>query len=127
MKILDVIYFNLYSYNIKFLNENEPHAKTGFILSLCESFIIISFLSFTLARFFDIYFYKTKWYGVIIFILLIIFNYLFYQRSGRSRKIVKLKPVIINRTISTIITISFCIFSFLIFGLSATWLRNFFH
>ena len=54
MKIFDVIYFNLFSYNIKILKEGDTHARTGFMLSMCEAFIINSMLAFALAKFWRI-------------------------------------------------------------------------
>ena len=90
MKIIDVLYYNYYLFYKKVVKESEPHATTNFVLSFSESLIINCILDFISIKRYCRGF--GTWPMFLVTILIIGINYLIFQKSGRSRRIVKEKP-----------------------------------
>ena len=113
MKILDVLYYYYYRYSVKILRESEPHATTGFMLSVSEAFLINGIINFITSTFFCYSFISFKSFPIAILVIILFLNYLFYQKTGRSRRIIKEKPVLWNsHRLSIIVTILFWAITF---------------
>lgn len=92
MKLLDVLYYHYYLYSVKILWEDEPYATTNWMLSFSEALLVNGLFDIILAKFFCIR--MGKWYMILIFLIILISNYFYYNRSGRSRKVVIEKPLL---------------------------------
>lgn len=105
---MNVLYYYCYLFYTKVIPDDEPYATTVFVLSFLESFLMFSVISLTLAHFQCIS--LSKWFGVSLMIILSVVNYLVFNRSGLSRRIVNEKPTFFNSH-----QISMVIFGFLFF------------
>jgi len=114
---MEVLYYYYYLFYSKILKDNEPHLLTILAFSASEGFAINGLL--------DIFFIKTycfpigKWAMIFIVLLFVLFNYIVFFKSGRSQKIVKLKPKIFgNHRLSILLTFVFFIvtISFIFWG-----------
>lgn len=114
---MNLLYYYYFLFYTKVLPDNEPHATTVFTLSLSESFIVNGVLDILLAYLFC--FSLNKWSMIIISLLIMGINYLLYSRSGKAKKIIKLKPKVFNSNkLSIVIVILFFVItaSFLFWG-----------
>lgn len=114
---MEVFYYYYYLFYSKILKDSEPHLLTILALSASEAFATIGLL--------DILFIKTycfpvgKWAMIFIVLLFVLFNYIVFFKSGRSQKIVKLKPKFFNNhRLSILLTFMFFIItiSFIYWG-----------
>lgn len=114
MKVLDVIYYNLYIFA-----HNSPRPRemtaTGTLL-LCFVFIILG-LYYSTCKLFDVKLNLFMSYLplLVILIIFILLNYR-YIKKDRYKYIILEKPIIRSERFSKIITITFVIFSMMVFG-----------
>lgn len=114
MKIFDTLYYHYYLFYSKITKDNEPYATTIFSLSASESFLVNGIIDFIAVKLFC---YRIdKLWMLLIFLIILITNYLVYNRSGRARKIVGKRPLLMN---NYRISVGFTI---LFFVLTASWL-----
>ena len=90
MNPYDTLFYYCYWYTVKVKKDDEPFAFTNFFLSACLAIWILGITNL---------FYAKKYCEAvdgplmaIIFIIILVLNYLYFNRSGRSRKIVERKP-----------------------------------
>ena len=115
---MDVLYYYIYLFNVKFLPYTFPDLNTVWILGSLFALIVNSSLNMGLAYFFG---YTLGRFQILsITILLVIFFHFKYDRSGRGKRIVKKeKPKFLGSNIASIIltilffliSISFFLFS----------------
>jgi len=114
---MDVIFYYYYLFYTKIIKDDEPFATTCWALSASEGFFSAVMLHIFFTRFFC--FQTSKWMMVIPTCLFLLINYLYFNKSGRSRKIVKEKPMFFSsHKLSVALTLLFFIatFSTLIWG-----------
>ena len=115
---MNVLYYYIYLFNVKFLPYTFPDLNTVWILGSLFALIVNSSLNMGLAYFFG---YTLGRFQILsITILLVIFFHFKYDRSGRGKRIVKKeKPKFLGSNIASIIltilffliSISFFLFS----------------
>ena len=115
---MNVLYYYIYLFNVKFLPYTFPDLNTVWILGSLFALIVNSSLNMGLAYFFG---YTLGRFQILsIIILLVIFFHFKYDRSGRGKRIVKKeKPKFLGSNIASIIltilffliSISFFLFS----------------
>ena len=112
MKFFDVLYYNYYLFQTKIISRRgtQPHIMTILTLSGTEFVLAFGIINFISVK--NNCKGLESWTGYLIIAPIIFFNYLLFKKSGRSRKIIPKKPVLINKTISIIITALFFIISF---------------
>ena len=111
--MMNVLYYYIYLFNVKFLPYTFPDLNTVWILGSLFALIVNSSLNIGLAYFFG---YTLGRFQVLsITILLVIFFHFKYDRSGRGIRIVKKeKPKFLGSNIASIIlTILFFLISML--------------
>lgn len=91
-KIMDVIYFYSFLFYTKIIKDDEPHATTVWVLGFAEGFFASVILDIFSIRFCCIA--LSKWIMMSIGAIFVFANYLYFHRSGRSKKIVKAKPML---------------------------------
>ena len=103
---MDVIYYYCFLFYRKVLKEDEPHATTIWALGFGEGYFISVVCDIVAMRYFC--------YDIITYFMFpimgvaLLFNYLHFSKSKRSRKIVKEKPVFFgSHKISIILTVVF--------------------
>lgn len=116
--MMNVLYYYIYLFNVKFLPYTFPDLNTVWILGSLFALIVNSSLNMGLAYFFG---YTLGRFQILsITILLVIFFHFKYDRSGRGKRIVKKeKPKFLGSNIASIIltilffliSISFFLFS----------------
>ena len=116
--MMNVLYYYIYLFNVKFLPYTFPDLNTVWILGSLFALIVNSSLNMGLAYFFG---YTLGRFQILsIIILLVIFFHFKYNRSGRGKRIVKKeKPKFLGSNIASIIltilffliSISFFLFS----------------
>lgn len=116
--MMNVLYYYIYLFNVKFLPYTFPDLNTVWILGSLFALIVNSSLNMGLAYFFG---YTLGRFQILsITILLVIFFHFKYDRSGRGKRIVKKeKPKFLGNNIASIIltilffliSISFFLFS----------------
>jgi len=114
---MDVLYYYYFLFYAKVLKDDEPHLLTIMALSASQGFALSVSLSLFLLKFFCLEMNKLLLFLPICLFLL--FNYLHFYKSGRSRKIVKEKPMFFSsHKLSVALTLLFFIatFSTLIWG-----------
>lgn len=114
---MDVIYYYYYLFYIKVLKDDEPHLLTTMALSASEGFVLSVTLSILLIKFFC--YEMTNLLMFLPICLFLLFNYYFFHKSGRARKIVKEKPMFFsNHKLTTVMVLLFFIvtLSFLFWG-----------
>jgi hypothetical protein len=120
MKILYYYYFLFYT---KILSDDQPHATTIFTLSVSESFLIIGVLQLLLAYLFCVI--LNKWQMMSIALLIIGINYFLYWTSGKAKKIIKMKPKILNNNkLSVFFVVCFFVITFSTFILSMVYVKQ---
>ena len=111
--MMNVLYYYIYLFNVKFLPYTFPDLNTVWILGSLFALIVNSSLNMGLAYFFG---YTLGRFQILsITILLVIFFHFKYDRSGRGKRIVKKeKPKFLGSNIASIIlTILFFLISML--------------
>lgn len=107
---MKTIYYYYYLFYSKKLNEDSPHRTTLLSLSACEGFFISGMIQLFFARFYCISI--GKWVMLSICILIILLNYLYFDKSGLAKEIIKIKPLLFKSPkISIVTTILFFIIS----------------
>jgi hypothetical protein len=90
------------------LKEDEPHALTVWALGVGEGFFISIIIDIFLIRFFCIK--MDKWIMIGITLIVLLFNYFYFFKSGRGQKIAISKPIFFgSKKISIILTTVFFI------------------
>jgi hypothetical protein len=106
--IMNVIYYYYFIFYSKVLKDDEPHLLTTMALSASQGFILNSILQILFIRFFCIEI--NIWTMFCVIILFNVFNYFYFHRGNRIKKIVKEKPMFFSSNkISIAITILFFI------------------
>jgi uncharacterized membrane-anchored protein len=106
MKLLDALFYQYYRYTTKVLWDDEPFARTNFILSFSEASLVNGIIYIIAAKFFC--FRLETWQLISVAGLILTINYFYYNRSGRSRRIVAEKPLLFDSSrLSIWITIAF--------------------
>jgi hypothetical protein len=114
MKLLDSLYYQYYLYSKKFLKDEEPFAMANWVFSCTVSFFLNGVIAFIVAKYFC--FDIEKWFMISLSLVILLTGYLYYNRSGRSKRIVLEKPLLFD---STTVSTTFAIIFFLI---SVSWL-----
>lgn len=103
---MDVIYYYCFLFNVKIIKDNEPYATTVWALGLAEGYFLTVVCDIVSMRYFCfdiIEYFMTPIIGITI-----ISNYIFFNKSKRSRRIIKDKPTFFGSDkISMILTIIF--------------------
>lgn len=108
--MIKVLYYSYYLFYTKIIPDNEPHATTIFTLSFTESLIANGIINICLV--FSLNTSLNKWIMVLLFLLVLVFNYLFFNKNERGKKIVERdKPLLCN---SKVLSVSFAFFIFLL-------------
>ncbi len=121
---MNVLYYYIYLFNVKFLPYTFPDLNTVWILGSLFALIVNSSLNMGLAYFFG---YTLGRFQILsIIILLVIFFHFKYDRSGRGKRIVKKeKPKFLGSNIASIIlTILFFLISISFFLFSEDVVRE---
>ena len=121
---MNVLYYYIYLFNVKFLPYTFPDLNTVWILGSLFALIVNSSLNMGLAYFFG---YTLGRFQILsITILLVIFFHFKYDRSGRGIRIVKKeKPKFFgSKTASIILTILFFLISMFFLFFSADIVRE---
>ena len=122
--MMNVLYYYIYLFNVKFLPYTFPDLNTVWILGFLFALIVNSSLNMGLAYFFG---YTLGRFQILsITILLVIFFHFKYDRSGRGKRIVtKEKPKFLGSNIASIIlTILFFLISISFFLFSEDVVRE---
>ncbi|MBM0659996.1 hypothetical protein [Capnocytophaga genosp. AHN8471] len=122
--MMNVLYYYIYLFNVKFLPYTFPDLNTVWILGSLFALIVNSSLNMGLAYFFG---YTLGRFQILsITILLMIFFHFKYDRSGRGKRIVKKeKPKFLGSNIASIIlTILFFLISISFFLFSEDVVRE---
>ena len=122
--MMNVLYYYIYLFNVKFLPYTFPDLNTVWILGFLFALIVNSSLNMGLAYFFG---YTLGRFQILsITILLVIFFHFKYDRSGRGKRIVKKeKPKFLGSNIASIIlTILFFLISISFFLFSEDVVRE---
>lgn len=115
--MVDVFYYYYYLFYTKVFSQKDPSFTTLLALSLVESLLINAVLEQVLVRV-----YCTtlgKWIMLSVLLVLLIINYLHYNKYGRGIKILKKKPKFFNDNFASVIivtTLSILIISWLFWG-----------
>lgn len=103
---MDVIYYYCFLFNVKIIKDSEPYATTVWVLGFAEGYFLTVVCDLVSMRYFC--FDIVEYFMFPIMGITIVSNYFFFNRSKRSKKIVKDKPVFFgNHKISMILTIVF--------------------
>jgi hypothetical protein len=122
--MMNVLYYYIYLFNVKFLPYTFPDLNTVWILGSLFALIVNSSFNMGLAYFFG---YTLGRFQILsIIILLVIFFHFKYDRSGRGKRIVKKeKPKFLGSNIASIIlTILFFLISISFFLFSEDVVRE---
>jgi hypothetical protein len=114
---MKTIFFYYYLFYTKVIIDDEPYATTVFVLSVSEGFLINFLIQFLSANFYCES--LSLWTMILVQLLIILINYLYFNKSGRAKKIVKLKPMFFsNHMLSIILTVLFFVVtsSFIFWG-----------
>ena len=123
-QMMNVLYYYIYLFNVKFLPYTFPDLNTVWILGSLFALIVNSSLNMGLAYFFG---YTLGRFQILsITILLVIFFHFKYDRSGRGIRIVKKeKPKFFGSKIASIIlTVLFFLIGMLFLFFKADVLRK---
>mgnify|MGYP001185409007 CR=1 FL=1 len=115
--MLKAVYFHYYQFYTKVVPDDQPNATVIFVLSFIESLLVIALIDFYLLKFHCQGI--TKWPMISVAVALIIFNYLYYYRSGLYVKILESQGESIkNMRLSRLMTlfISLVIVSWMFWG-----------
>lgn len=107
---MKTIYYYYYLFYSKKLNENSPHRTTLLSLSACEGFLISGIIQLFFAHFYCVSI--GKWVMLSICVIMILLNYLYFEKSGLAKEIIKIKPLLLKSPkISVVMTILFFMLS----------------
>jgi len=87
---MKVLFYYTYLVYTRVIKDDEPYATTVFVLSLIEGSLAFVTTNLLLAHYYC--FTLGKWYGISLVLGLILINYITFNRSGLSRRIVAQKP-----------------------------------
>ena len=105
---MKTIYYYYYLFYTKKIKDNEPYATTVFALSMSEGFIVNFVLNVLIIHSYCLA--LNKWIMIMIQLLIIILNYLYFNKSKRAKKIIKEKPMFFsNHKLSIVLTSLFFI------------------
>lgn len=122
--MIDVFYYYFFLFYAKVMPNDYPHSNTTWALGVMFSFIINGLLEIGTTYFFG---YALEIFQtVIITVLVMIFFYLKYSKSGRGKRIVEIeKPKFFgSKRVSIVITILFFLISMLFLFFSADVVRK---
>ena len=121
---MDVLYYYIYLFYAKVMPDEDPHSNTVWALGVTSAFIINGLIDIPLTYFFNCYLSTIQ--KVIILVILLLFFYLKYDRSGKGIRIVKKeKPKFFgSNTASIILTILFFLIGMLFLFFKADVLRK---
>ncbi len=115
LKILDVIYYNLYLFFYDKTKHSHPQISACGVILFCFNFIICGVISIYDVLIKDLHFNSS--YNLLILILIMILIWLLlcqrYVKKDKYMSIVRKKPIIKSKRFSKIITIVFIILSIL--------------
>ncbi|MDN3675581.1 hypothetical protein QWY99_21345 [Flavobacterium branchiarum] len=114
---MKTIYYYYYLFYIKISKDDEPYATTVFALSMSEGFVINFILNIISIH--QYCYLIDKWIMIIVQLVVLIINYLFFNKSGKAIEITKEKPMFFfNHKLSVITTLLFFIItlSFMFWG-----------
>jgi predicted small integral membrane protein len=94
MHIFNVFYYNYYCFYKKIIKDPDPHFATLLVLSFSEGLLING----------PIDIFVIKWYCYQIpvgihfsaVLILVLVNYLLFQKNGKGKKIIKVQPTLGN-------------------------------
>lgn len=108
---MNTIYYYYYLFYKKVIKDDEPYATTIWALSASEGFCISAILNVLLIKYFC--YQMEKWMMFFPILIFLLCNYLYFNKSGRSRQIVKMQPTFFsNHRLSIYIAILFFIITF---------------
>ena len=115
LKILDVIYYNLYLFFYDKTKHSHPQISACGVILFCFNFIICGVISIYDVLIKDLHFNSS--YNLLILILIMILIWLLlcqrYVKKDKYISIIRKKPIIKSKRFSKIITIVFIILSIL--------------
>lgn len=85
-----VFYYYYYLFYTHILPDPEPRAYVVFVLSFTQSLIITGLIGVIASK--SNCYLVSKWLNLAILVLIIIINYLYYNRTNRATEIIKNKP-----------------------------------
>ena len=105
---MDVIYYYCFLFYKNIVKDDEPYATTVWILGFGEGFFLSAISDIISTK---IFCYDLIKYSMLPIIgMTLLFNYFYFNKSGRAKKIVKEKPVFFgSHKISIMITTFFLI------------------
>ena len=116
LKILDVIYYNLYLFFYDKTKHSHPQISACGVILFCFNFIICGVISIYDVLIKDLHFNSS--YNLLILILIMILIWLLlcqrYVKKDKYISIIRKKPIIKSKRFSKIITIVFIILSILL-------------
>ena len=120
LKIIDVLYYNLYRFNNDVVKNGIPEGSTKFQITAIFVFDFESIIGPFLSYFFKID-HSRLIYVIPFFLLVLILFHLYFKKNNRALKILKDKPMLFSSDqISILITAIFFITLPIIAILSAT-------
>ena len=115
---MDVIYYYCYLFYVKIIKDVKPHTYTICAISAVEGYALNMFIEVILTFYQCIH--MNTFIMMSILIMIGIFNYLYFKKSGRDKKIVKKKPMFFsNHKLSIVLSALFFIILFSTFLLGA--------
>jgi hypothetical protein len=87
---MDVIYYYCFLFYKKILKEEEPYSTTVWALGFLHGFFFSTTINLLFIYFFHFKLEKWELIGIGIFFLIV--TYLYFNKSKRSKKIIKNKP-----------------------------------
>jgi pilus assembly protein TadC len=104
--MINTLYYYYYLFYKKILKDNEPHMLATLVLSFSFSLLVNGVIDITVAHLFGISLGKYVMLGFLLLIIAVL--YFTLHRTGRSKEIVKEKPMFFNsHALSIFITLSF--------------------
>lgn len=103
---MDVIYYYCYLFYKRILKEDEPHALTVWAIGFGEGFFVSVICDIFLIKFYCAK--MDKWLMIGIGAIFLLFNYFYFFKSDKGKRIVISKPTFFGSPkISILITITF--------------------
>jgi len=96
---MNVLYYYYYLFYTRVLPDDEPHATVIFTLSFSESLLVNYSIDLVGAHLFC-KFLLGKWSMIIIFVMIMVVNYLIYHKTGKNKKVVENKPKFFNSRVN---------------------------
>jgi hypothetical protein len=90
---MNVLYYYYFLFYTKVVKEDDPHLTVIFTLSVSESFFVIYAIdTLNVYLFCEAFFLSSRFYMVVLALLLMVLNYLFLYRTGKGKIIVQQQP-----------------------------------